>query len=114
MPRGPCNPDSEDLQGLEVPQSFSSAEEEPDSGSSMVSPICGEHLFVTVLKTQSDILVWALVSFKGLLNKSFPLFHQTATKEVQEDQERYNCGSVLCQRVAGMEILIFFHNNFHL
>lgn len=46
MPRGPCNSDSEDLQGLEVPQSVPSAEEEPDSGSSMVSPICGENIFL--------------------------------------------------------------------
>lgn len=47
VPRGPCDSDSEDLQRLEMSPSVSSAEKEPDRGSSMVPPICGEPVFVT-------------------------------------------------------------------
>lgn len=45
MPAKPCYTHSEDLPWLEVPHPLPAAEEEPDSGVSVVPPICGEALW---------------------------------------------------------------------
>lgn len=44
MPAGPRHTHSEDLQRLEVPQPVPLDEKEPDSGGSLVPPICCETL----------------------------------------------------------------------
>lgn len=46
MPARPGHPHSENLSWMEVPQPLPAAEEQSDSGGSLVPPICGEALHI--------------------------------------------------------------------
>lgn len=99
---------SEDLPWLEVPHPVPAAEEESDSGVSLVPPICGEAPFFhrNALKTtykakQKNRIVHSVFSSPYLF---FFFFHLAATKEIPEDQERHHFGAVLHQRMAGAHL----------
>lgn len=110
MPARSGHAHSEDLPWLEVPHPVPAAEEESDSGVSLVPPICGEAPFFFSAgmrsrqrikqngKTESCIRCFQAPIFSPFF------FHLTATKEVPEDQERHHFGAVLHQRMAGAHL----------
>lgn len=53
---GPSRPHSEDLPGLEVPQTVPTDEEEPGGGGGVVPSICGESSLLFHRKTQISLV----------------------------------------------------------
>lgn len=128
VPSRPGRPHSENLSWMEVPHLLPAAEEESDSGGSLVPSICGEALYrhgcgsvlfaenyKRALKS-STIFCREDVRKLSFYHKTTSAFDHhcsctlTATNKIPEDQARHHRGAVLHQRVAGEQLPPNRHN----